>query len=107
MKLRLFRERLAESDLLDQVDYIGDNNPSAALRFIDAVESAFDRLSKMPEIGSVREFASSRLDGIRMWPLPDFPKYLIFYQVTEDSIRILRILHSARDIPTLFDEKND
>ena len=99
----VFREALAEVDLLDHVDYIANDNPAVALRFVEAVEKAFERLAEMPTMGRVREFNNPRLAGIRMWPVPGFAKYLIFYRVTENQIRVLRVLHGARDIPTLFE----
>jgi toxin ParE1/3/4 len=102
-KRLIFRESLAEVDLLDHLDYIADDNPDAALRFVEAVEKACERLAEMPNIGRVRQFNNPRLTGIRMWPVPGFSRHLIFYQVNEDQIRVLRILHSARDIPTLFE----
>jgi toxin ParE1/3/4 len=104
VKRRVVRTGLAEVDLLEHVDYIAVNNPYAALRFVDTVEQAFARLSEMPEIGSLREFANPRLAGVRVWPIPKFSRYLIFYPVTQDSIRILRVLHGARDIPSLFED---
>ena len=104
MKRRVVRAGLAEVDLLEHLDYIADDNPDAALRFIQAVEKALERLSEMPEIGAVREFDNPRLSGVRRWPVPKFSRYLIFYQVTEDSIRVLRVLHGARDIPSLFED---
>jgi len=101
---RVVRSGPAEVDLLEHLDYIGVDNPDAALRFIEAVEQAFERLSEMPEIGSVRRFNNPRLSGVRVWPVPKFTKYLIFYQVTADSVRMLRILHGARDIPALLED---
>jgi len=53
---RVVRERLAELDLTEHLTYLARNRPSAALRFIDAVERAFERLAAMPEIGPVRQF---------------------------------------------------
>jgi toxin ParE1/3/4 len=105
VKRRVVRAGLAEVDLLEHLDYIADDNPDAASRFIQAVEKALERLSEMPEIGAVREFDNPRLAGVRLWPVPKFSRYLIFYQVTEDSIRILRVLHGARDIPSLFEDE--
>lgn len=105
MKKRVVRTGLAETDLLEHIDYLANDNVNAASRLIEAVEIAFERLSQMPEIGSIREFSNPRLSCVRMWPVPKFPRYLIFYQVAEDSIRILRVLHGARDIPALFDDE--
>lgn len=102
-KYLLFREALAEVDLLDHLDYIADDNPDAALRFVEAIEKACERLAEMPNIGRIREFNNPRLMGIRMWPVPGFSRYIIFYQANEAQVRVLRILHSARDIPALFE----
>lgn len=102
-KLPIFREALAEIDLLDHLDYIATDNSDAALRWVEAVENACNRLAEMPYVGRVREFNNPRLTGIRSWPVPGFSKYLIFYQISENQIRLLRILHGARDIPALFE----
>jgi toxin ParE1/3/4 len=67
---------------------------------------AIARLAEMPEIGALREFTNPRLVNVRLWPIPNFSKYLIFYQATPDSLRILRVLHGARDIPALFDDES-
>jgi hypothetical protein len=32
-----------------------------------------------------------------MWPVPDFPDYLVWYQPTSDGIEVFRVLHGARD----------
>lgn len=61
MKLHVFRERLAEADLTEHVDHLVSQNPAVALRFVDAVERSFERLSKMPDIGALWEFDSPAL----------------------------------------------
>ena len=30
--------------------------------------------------------------------------YLIFYRPLEDGIRLMRVFHGARDLPSLFDQ---
>ncbi|HEX9867839.1 MAG TPA: type II toxin-antitoxin system RelE/ParE family toxin [Candidatus Tectomicrobia bacterium] len=105
MSARVVRERLAELDLTEHVTYLARDRPSAALRFIDAVERAFERLAAMPEIGPVHQFRNPRLRGIRMWPVPDFRNYLIFYRIAADEIQILRVLHAARDLESALEEE--
>ncbi len=39
--------------------------------------------------------------GLRSFPVG---KYMIFYQQTYFGIEIVRVLHSSRDIPQVFDE---
>jgi toxin ParE1/3/4 len=102
---RVVRERLAEIDLTEHVEYLARERPSAALRFIDAVERAFARLAAMPEPGPVRQCRNPRLLGIRMWPVPDFRNYLIFYRIAADEVQILRVLHAARDLESALEEE--
>jgi plasmid stabilization system protein ParE len=71
VKKRIIQASLAELDLLEHVDYISDHNLDAALRFIVAVEKAFNRLLDMPKIGVIREFKSHRASNVRMWPIPN------------------------------------
>ena len=103
MKLRVFIENLAEQDLEACIDFIAADGPVRATRFIEAVQSAFDRLADMPQIGKRREFRNSRLTGVRAWPIPRFEKYLIFYRVTEKEIQIFRVLHGAQDVQSILD----
>ena len=104
MQLRVFLEHLAEKDLEEYVDYIAADNPSAAARFIESVETAFAQLADMPRIGVVREFRNPRLKGIRVRPIPSFEKYLIFYVLSADEVQVLRVIHGARDIPSVLGE---
>ncbi len=39
--------------------------------------------------------------GLRSFP---FGRYVIFYALSADEIDIVRVLHSARDIDSAFDE---
>ena len=46
------RRAQAEAELLAHIEWIAERNPSAALRFADAIERTFTTLSDQPEIGS-------------------------------------------------------
>jgi plasmid stabilization system protein ParE len=39
-----------------------------------------------------------------MMPVQGFPRYLIFYRSAEEGVEIVRVLHSSRDIGSLFEE---
>jgi toxin ParE1/3/4 len=93
---------LAKEDLDEQALYIAKDNVAAALRFLDAAESAFSRLSHMHEVGSRREFARPELANVRSWPIPGFEKHVIFYQSAGGVVDILRVVHSARDLERIF-----
>jgi toxin ParE1/3/4 len=102
VSFRLVLERLAEADLTAHADYLAHHYPAVAQAFIDAVERAFARLTALPEIGSPRAFRHARLEGIRMWPVPQFQHYLIFYRLVGEDIQVLRILHAAQDYTRFF-----
>ena len=102
MTRRVVLERHAEDDLDEQVAFIARDNPAEALAFLDAVERAFARLADYPSLGSARAFRHSRLEGIRMWPVPAYPNRLIFYRVLDNAVQILRILHAAQDYTRYF-----
>jgi plasmid stabilization system protein ParE len=41
-------------------------------------------------------------EGIRVFPVSRFKKYLVFYRPIEGGIEVLRVLHGARDIQGLL-----
>ena len=92
----------AWQDALEIVAYIGTDNPEAAARFIPALEAMCMQLAKLPSMGSVRDFRRTDLKGVRMLPVTGFEHYLIFYVPAGKSIEVIRILHAARDFPTIF-----
>jgi toxin ParE1/3/4 len=94
----------AAADLIDIASYIAEDNLDAAERFLDAAEEAFTLLASMPSMGRVVTFQSPIAQGIRVWRVQGFPRYLIFYRVVEHRIEIVRVLHAARDIERLFEE---
>lgn len=103
MKRFVYRLDLAEQDLLEHFEYLLAENPDAALRFVDAAEAAFKQLAEMPLIGVSRPFAKPGLEDLRMWPIPDFEKFLIFYRPLADGIQVVRVLYGMRDIPVIME----
>lgn len=104
MTARIAKRAKAKQDLIDLAEYIARDNVDAAERFVDAAEAAFLLLSKTPGAGATSEFFTSELAGVRVWPIRGFEKHLIFYRQLADGLEIVRVIHSARDIATLFDE---
>jgi toxin ParE1/3/4 len=58
-----------------------------------------------PPIGSPRRFASSRLEGLRLWPVRGFRRHLLFFRpmADDEGVEVLRLLHAARDIESLLE----
>lgn len=82
----------AQADLTDIAVFIAQDNPTRALTFIDELEGKCNALAEAPGIGTSRPELG---EGIRMLP---HRRYLVFYRETDRSVRIERIMHSARDI---------
>jgi toxin ParE1/3/4 len=94
----------AWQDALEIVEYIGTDNPEAASRFVPALEDTCTQLVALPGMGSVRTFQRKDLQGVRIMPVTGFESSLIFYAAAGKSIKVIRVLHAARDFPTIFTE---
>jgi toxin ParE1/3/4 len=88
-----------ESALLSlnaEADYIGDDNPDAADRFIETIFAAVDRLTKYPASGR-----PGRVLGTRELVVSGTP-YIVPYRIRERRVEVLLVLHGARKWPKSF-----
>jgi len=95
---RLFLSPSARSDLLKIREYIASEDEPAAARVILEIKARFKTLLAFPELGRRRDELKN---GIRSFPIK---KYVVFYYVTEDRVKVARVLHSAQDIDSIFSE---
>ena len=87
---------------MDVADYLAERGSlDASDRFLAATEAAFKKLAAMPGMGVFRDYGPE-FSGLRMWPVPKFTKYLIFYTATEETLEVVRVLHGARNLPQIF-----
>lgn len=89
----------ARAEFLDALRRIGRENPAAAQRLRDAVDTAARRLGAWPQLG--RTELSLARPQFRFWSLPAFSMLLV-YDTQADPILILRMLHTAQDLPKLL-----
>jgi toxin ParE1/3/4 len=103
------RRPKVELDLYEIATYIGADNPTAALAFLDAAQQSFTELATMPGLGRLRRFKSPRVTNIRSWRISGFEKYLVFYEpLSRESltgISVVRVLHGARDLESIFEDE--
>lgn len=92
----------AEKDLDEIADYIAQDNFDAALRLYDMAKATYENLAHAPRIGNPYPSVNSRLTGLLFFPIKEYPNYLVFYQVGESDILIIRVLHGARKISKLI-----
>ena len=81
---------LAESDLEEIADYIARDNPRRALSFIGEIREHCHNAVTFPEAAPLRKELGA---GIRVIP---FGRYLIFYTIYHNTVRIERILSASR-----------
>ena len=84
----------AEADLREIARFIAADNPERARTFVGEIMSRCQLLAASPKIGreSDKEFG----EGVRRFPLG---RYIVFYRIVPDGIKVIRVLHSARNVP--------
>jgi toxin ParE1/3/4 len=81
----------AERDVEEISDYIARDNPVRAVTFIEALTERCHLLTEQPAAAPLRpEFGN----GVRMIP---FGRYLVFYSFDADELKIIRVIHGARN----------
>jgi toxin ParE1/3/4 len=92
--------RRALRELDSAVRWIAADNPVAAEALRAAVVLAAERIGRHPHIGSLRPNLTSS-NRHRFVVLSGFP-YLIVYAADREPPLIVRVVHSSRDLPRLF-----
>ena len=87
---------LARVDLDEIWDYIATDNPSAANRLLEELHQKFLLLGTQPLIGQTRQELRENLRSFSVG------KYVIYYELVDRRIRVLRVLHGSRDVNVLF-----
>ncbi len=103
MSRDIIKRPKALRDLADAAFTIAQDSPPFGFRFLDAAESTFLELLKMPEIGRLRNKLDSRFADVRVWRVRGFTKYLIFYRQMDAGLEVFRVLHGAQDIESILE----
>ncbi len=101
----------ASQEILNQASYYREESPDSTIeaQWDHAVSQAIRSLLSMPERGSRCNFLSPELRGMRWIPVPGFPRHIVFYLflAEERVVRIVHILHGARDLEAFFDGNSE
>ncbi|WP_010338283.1 type II toxin-antitoxin system RelE/ParE family toxin [Sphingobium yanoikuyae] len=81
----------AEADLVDIAMFIAADDANRALTFVDELQSACDILVDYPLAGVARP---ELCENLRSKP---YRRYMIYYRIVGDAVRIERFLHGSRD----------
>lgn len=90
----------AVEDLFDIWTFIAQDNPQAADRVEEEIFRACDLLGRSPYAGQIRENLTSL--PVRFWVVSRYPSYLIVYDPEKEPVQILRVIHAARNLPSVL-----
>jgi len=94
--VRLNWARDAASDLDSIEEYIGRDNPEAALRTLSEIVRQVEILTEHPGIGR-----PGRVEGTRELVIAGLP-YVVAYLHRGDTVTVLRVVHGAMKWPKRF-----
>jgi toxin ParE1/3/4 len=95
---------IAKADIRSATQYCRrEASASIALRFAAEVRSALDLIAHYPGAGTERYGQDADWPELRCLVLETFP-FLIFYIEQSHRVRVVRVLHGRRDIPSLLNE---
>jgi toxin ParE1/3/4 len=87
----------ARDDLKGIALEIGQHHLEAAEAFLKKLTARFGIFRVFPHVGTGRE---DLCEGLRAF---SFRRYVIYFRILEDHVRIDRVLHGSRDIgPSFF-----
>ncbi|RKP49358.1 type II toxin-antitoxin system RelE/ParE family toxin [Trinickia fusca] len=89
---RLEWRPLAEADLFEIVEYIGEDNPDAALELLQKIHSKAEALRSRPTLYRV-----GRVRGTREMVV--HRNYVVFYRANDEAVTILRVKHARQQWP--------
>jgi addiction module RelE/StbE family toxin len=82
----------AIQDRAEIYDYIEADNPSAALALDELFSQKAGHLIDHPDLGRLGRIANTR-------ELVVHPNYILVYDLAGNLVRVLRVLHAARQWP--------
>jgi len=92
MQRRLKVTATAQRDLLEIWSFIEPDNANAADKLLTTITKQLDKLLRFPELGRQRNELVRHLRSVAV------KNYVIFYQLTDKYVEIVRVLHGARDM---------
>jgi plasmid stabilization system protein ParE len=93
---KLRKHPQAERDIACAVEWYAEMSLEVSNRFLEEVESALERVRRLPSSGSPGFSHRLDLPDLRTISLHNFP-YLLIYFEREKYIDLVRVLHSHRD----------
>ena len=87
--MKVYWASSAERDRADIVDYIAQDNPTAAADMDEVFGKAANRLAEHPMMGKQGQVPGTR-------EIVPHASYRLVYEVVRDQVRVLALVHTAR-----------
>ncbi len=88
---QVFYQRVAKADLIDVWLFIAEDNVAAADAYIERLQQVCVLIAENPLMGHDR---TDIAEGVISFAVDD---YVIYYELHDKGITILRVWHAARD----------
>lgn len=99
MSRRFVLSTPASKDLDEILAYVLEQSGTErALHVVDRLRNSFLRLAETPDLGHRREDLTDA--DVLFYPVWS---YLVIYRPTSKPLEIVRVLHGARDLPSLLE----
>lgn len=103
MNYKIQRTEKADNQLREIIFYIADDSGSVdvALKYLDKIEAAINRLEEFPYSGSLPKYAILRKQGYRVLIVE---RHLVFYKVNEvdKTVMIYAVVDGRREYRNLI-----
>jgi toxin ParE1/3/4 len=86
---------IAQEDLLSIYDWIAQDSPQRALKFVDKLDERIGLLELNPKLGREPRHPKLHEYGYRVLIIES---YLVFYVIREKTIEIHRVIHGSRNL---------
>lgn len=98
MSRRVLYSPQAEADVYAVAKRIAEETGdlAPAYRFLESIDETAELIATQPLMGRARPDIGSRLRSFPVGP------HVLIYRPTRGGIEIARVVHGARDIPSLF-----
>jgi toxin ParE1/3/4 len=100
---RLLRTPRADRDVEEALAYLlREAGQSPARRFLAGLEETYDLVLAHPEAGRLYSSDHPALSELRVFRVRRFDRYLVFYESSDEVVRVIRVLHGSRDLWTIL-----
>lgn len=90
--LRLKWRPMAEEDLLGILEFIGEDDPDAALALVELIRERVEGLKARPRL-----YRAGRVSGTREMVVHH--NYIVVYRIDADVVEILNVKHARQNWP--------